>query len=121
MTSREFALSAGEGSFFPDLLVAALQGAIALAQMNRIPLAVAKDLNFDMARSLEIFLDVDCIVTEGGLGFGACRRQGEGKLARIARDLHPAAATAGRCFDQNRIADGAGNFRRFLVGADAAL
>src|SRR5262249_50964247 len=104
----------GRGAFFPDFLVAALQRAVALAQVNRLALAVAKDLDFDMTRSLEIFLDVDGIVTEGGLGFGACRRQSEGKFARIARDFHAAATAAGRRLDQNGIPDVAGDFRRFL-------
>src|SRR5262249_51546874 len=111
----------GRGAFFPDFLMATLQGAIALAQVNRLTLAVTKDLDFDVTRSLEIFLNVDGIVTEGGLGFGACRRQSEGKLACIARDLHAAAATAGCGLDQNRVPDIAGDFRRFLVSADAAF
>jgi hypothetical protein len=41
MRSRSSALSAGEG-FFPDLLVAALQRAVALAEMDRVALAVAE-------------------------------------------------------------------------------
>ena len=54
---------------FPDLLVAALQRTIALAQMHRAALAVAQDLDFDVARLLEIFLDIDFVIAEGGLGF----------------------------------------------------
>src|SRR5262245_14303860 len=64
----------GRGAFLPDLLVAALQGAIALAQVNRLTLAVTKNLDFDVTRSLEISLNVDGIVTESGLGLGARRR-----------------------------------------------
>ena len=111
----------GRGAFFPDLLVTALQGAIALAQVNRLAFAVTKDLDFNVTRSLEIFFNVDGIVTEGGFGFGACRRQSEGKLACIACDLHAAAATTGCGLDQNRVPDVAGDFRRFLVRADAAF
>ena len=57
----------------PDLLVAALQRAVALAQMHGAALAVAQHLDLDMARLLEIFLDIDIAVAEGGLGLGLRR------------------------------------------------
>ena len=53
---------------FPDLLVAALQGAVAFAEMHGAALAVAQDLDFDVARLLEILLDIDVAIAEGGLG-----------------------------------------------------
>jgi hypothetical protein len=49
----------GRGRFFPDLLVAALQRAVALAEMDRVALAVAEDLDLDMAGLAEVFLDID--------------------------------------------------------------
>ena len=55
----------------PDLLVAALQRAVALAEMDGLAGAVAEHLDLDVARLLEIFLDVDGVVAEGGLGLGA--------------------------------------------------
>ena len=61
----------GAAGFLPDFLVAALQRAIALAQMHDIAMAVGQDLDFDMARLLEIFLHIDRVVAEGGLGLGA--------------------------------------------------
>ena len=75
ISSRSWAFSAGRAGFFPDFLVAALQRAIALAQMHDIAMAVGQDLDFDMARLLEIFLHIDGVVAEGGLGFGARRGQ----------------------------------------------
>src|SRR4051812_38627097 len=45
----------GGGTFLPDLLMAALQRAIALAEMDGVALAVAENLNFDMAGVLQIF------------------------------------------------------------------
>ena len=68
----------GRGAFLPDLLVAALQRAIALAEMDGMALAVAKHLDFDVARALEIFLDIDGVVAERGLGFGARGRKRDG-------------------------------------------
>ena len=42
----------GRGAFLPDLLVAALQRAVALAEMDGAALAVAEHLDFDVARPL---------------------------------------------------------------------
>ena len=61
----------GRGAFLQHFLMAALQRAIALAKMNGIALAVAEHLDFDVARLLQIFFDVDGVVAESGLGFGA--------------------------------------------------
>ena len=53
------------GPFLPDLLVAALQRAIALAQMHGMALAIAENLDFNMARLFQIFFEIDRIVAEG--------------------------------------------------------
>ena len=66
--------------------MAALQRAVALAQVDGVALAVAEHLNLDVARLLEIFFDVDGVVAEGGFGFGPRRRQRDGKsTSRCAR------------------------------------
>ena len=59
------------GAFLPDFLVAALQRTVALAQMNGMAFAITKHLDFDMAGTLEIFLEIDGIVAKCGFGFGA--------------------------------------------------
>ena len=59
------------GAFLRNLLVATLQGTIAFTEMDGMTLAVAEHLDFDMARALEIFLDIDDIVAKCGLGLGA--------------------------------------------------
>ena len=68
------------GGLLEDLLMAPLQGAVALAEMDRIALTVAENLDLDVARLGEIFLHVDLVVAEGGLGFGARRRQGHAEV-----------------------------------------
>ena len=96
----------GRVAFLPDLLVAALQRAVALAEMDGAAMAVAEHLDFDVARPREIFLEIDRVVAERGLRLGA--RGGErvetGRR-RLARDLHAAPAAAGRRLDQHREAD----------------
>ena len=51
--------------------MAALQRAVALAEMDGIALAVAEDLELDVARVAEIFLDIDGVVAERALRLGA--------------------------------------------------
>src|SRR5579863_323556 len=46
-------------AFFPDLLMTALQRAVALAEMNGAALAVAEYLDFDVARPLQILFEVE--------------------------------------------------------------
>ena len=63
--------------------MAALQRAVALAEMDGAALAVAQHLDFDVARLLQIFLQIDRVVAEGGLGFRARGRE-RGRQARDA-------------------------------------
>src|SRR5262249_26327306 len=58
-------------TFFDHLLVAALDGAFAFAQVYDIAVFVGQDLNLDVARALNEFLDVDRRVAERRHGFGA--------------------------------------------------
>ena len=74
-------IDGGRGGFFQDLLVAALQRAIALAEMDGAALAVAHHLHFDVARLGEVFLDIDGVVAESGARLGA----GGGERVRKAR------------------------------------
>ena len=70
---------------------------------------------------LEIFLEIDGVVAEGGLGLRTRGRQRGGQFVRGARDLHAAAAAAGGGLDQHRKADLAGDRERFGVVGDAAF
>ncbi len=67
----------GAVSLFPHLLVAALQRAVAGAEVNGIALAIAQHLHLDVARLAEVLFHVDRLVAEGGLGLGAGGRPGE--------------------------------------------
>ena len=104
-----------------DLLMAPLQGAVALAEMDRIALAVAENLDLDVARLGEIFLDVDLVVAEGGLGFGARRRRARAEVGRRVRDLHAASAAAGRRLDQHREAHRLGDLHRLRLARHRAV
>ena len=96
--SRCSASMAGRGRFLPDLLVAALQRAVALAEMDGVALAVAEHLDLDVARLVEVLLEVDRVVAEGGarLGAGGGERLGQvvgaSRATFMPRPPPPAAA-----------------------------
>ena len=62
--------------------MAPLDGALALPQMQRRPVAVGEKLDFDVARALEVALDVNRVVTEGS----ACLVSGSGNVAQYTVD-----------------------------------
>ena len=82
---------------------------------------VCQKLNFDMAGLGEILFQIDLVVAERGLGFGAGRLDLAGQFLRRPGDLHAATAAAGRGLDQHRIADLGGNLRRRFDVADRAV
>ena len=53
------------GRFFQHLLVAALAGAVALAEMHAVPEIVDQHLNLHVARAFQVTFDVEAIVAEG--------------------------------------------------------
>ncbi len=99
-----FGGDAGAGGLFENLLVAALERAIALAEVYALAHPVAKDLNFDVTRLLEIFLHIDFVIAEGGLGLGTSGEEGGFDFLLGFRDLHAAPAAAGGGLDDDRIA-----------------
>ena len=101
---------AGGGRFFQDLLVAALRGAVALAQVDGAAVGVAEDLHLDVARFLDQALQQQVAVAEGGHGFGARRGQqfAQLRVVDVVAAAHAAAAAAGAGLDHQRRADAAG-------------
>src|SRR5690606_38902831 len=95
----------GGPGLLPDLLVAALQRTVAGAEMHGVALAVAQDLDLDVPRLLQVFLDIDGIVAEGALRLGAGGRDGYRHLLVVAGDFHAAPAAAGGGLDDHRITD----------------
>ena len=119
--ARAPAVKNGRGAFFPDLLVAALQRAIALAEMDGAAAAVAKHLDFDVARLLQVFFQIDRGIAERRFGLVGRGRQREREFVGGLRHLHAAAAAAGGRLHQHRKADGFGDGHGVVVGADRAV
>jgi len=82
------------GRDLDHLLVAALDGAVTLPQVHRIALAVADDLDLNVARPVDEALDEDGAVAEGRLGLGGRRLEEGHEVLHLAHDAHALAAAA---------------------------
>ena len=69
--ARSASFKRGRRALLPDLLMAPLQRTVAFAEMDGMAEPVAKNLNLDVTRLLEIFFEIDGVVAECGLGFGS--------------------------------------------------
>ena len=83
------------GRFLDDLLVAALNGTFALAEINHIAMLVAEHLDFDMARVDDEFFDEHAVVAKRRHGFGFRARKTLFNFAARLRNPHALAAAAG--------------------------
>ena len=91
--------------FFDHLLIAALDGTFALAEINHVAVLVAEHLDFDVAGIDDEFFDEDPVVAERGLGFGPGKTKSFGDFGSRIGDPHSLAAAAGGSLDHDGIAD----------------
>ena len=96
---------AWRGRFFGDLLMAALHRAIALEQINRIPMVVPEHLHFDVPRRREVFLDQYAIVLEAGRRLALAARERAREIRRAVNTPHALATASGHRFDEHGKAD----------------
>ena len=111
----------GGGGFLDEFLVAALHGAVAFAEVEGLAVAVGENLELDVAGFLDVFLEVNGAVAEGFFGFvfGDIELFGEGDV--VVGDAHAATAAAGDGFDDDGVADLAGDFDRLGLVGDGAV
>src|SRR5436190_1980660 len=77
-----------------QLLVVALHGAVALAEVDGAAVAIGEDLDLDVAAALDQLLEVDPVAAERRARFGLGLGVGGGDLGGAARDPHAAPAAA---------------------------
>ena len=92
------------GRLLDHLLVAALDRAVALAEVDHVALRVGEHLDLDVARVLEVALDVDAVVGEELLAFAGGALEGLLEVVRRHRDAEALAAAAARRLAGDRIA-----------------
>src|SRR2546426_172447 len=93
------------GGLLDELLMAALDRALALVKVDGRPLAVAERLDLDVARAIEVALDVDVAPAERGLGTPGRRRERRRQVLGLVHPRHADAATAGHCLEDHGIPD----------------
>src|SRR6201999_4462110 len=95
--------------------------ALALTQMDDRTELVAEDLELDVARRLDVLLNVDVGNSERRLGFALRGLDRMRQIGRRADDAHATAAAAGGGLDDDRIADVLGQLERFLFAVDRSI
>ena len=96
---------AGRRRLLDDFLVAALQRAVALTQMDGVAVAVGEDLQLDVARMADIFFDQHAGVAKGRLRLALRRFQRGVEIGMLVDTPHALAAAAGSRLDQQRVAE----------------
>src|SRR5690606_5273757 len=87
------------------LLVATLDRAFALAEMDAVAVCVGQHLDLDVPRLDDELLDEDAIVTEGAFRLRARAREAVLQLLLVPGNPHALAAASGRGLDHDGIAD----------------
>src|SRR5690606_13891244 len=93
------------GPLLEELLVAPLDRAVALEELHDLALAVAEDLDLDVLGLLDVLLDVELGVAEGGAGLLLGVDELALEVGVALHDAHAAAAAARRRLEDQREAD----------------
>jgi len=102
------------GRLLDDLLVAALDRAFALAEVEHIAVLVAEHLDLDVARLDDELLDEHAVVAEARKPLALGRLEALAHVLLGVSEAHTLAAAAGRGLHHHRIAD-------FVRNADGVL
>ena len=105
---------AGGGRFFQHFLVPALHRAVALKQIDAVPMRIGKHLNLNVARALHIFFDQDRIVAKTVFRFALAGSQCSGEISSLLHHAHAFTATACAGLDQHRVAYAIGRCPQYL-------
>ena len=101
-----------------QLLMAALDGALALAESQHAALRVGKHLDLHMPRRANELLDVEAGVSEGRLGLGGGGPERALELVLGVDDPHPLATAACRSLEEHGISE-LGSHRARLSGPNS--
>ena len=111
----------GGGRFLDQLLMPALNAAIALAEMDVIPVFVAEHLDLDVADLREEPLEIYFRIAERRLRLGRRLLELGAEFLDAVDDAHAAAAATATCLQQQREADIARNCFRWRCRGESLL
>ena len=109
------------GGLFDQLLVVALDRAVALADVDHVAVAVGHDLDLHVATTLDQALQVDAVVPEGGASFALGVGVGRRDLVLGGGDAHASAAAAAFGLEQDGVSGALGHLDRLLGVAQDAV
>ena len=107
--SASSTIHGGAGRLLDQLLVAALDRAVALAEVNDVAVGVGEHLDLDVAGVGQVALEVDRRVAEELLALAGRALERVRQLAGVARHAEALAAAAAGGLDRDRIADAGGD------------
>src|SRR5262249_31914573 len=109
------------GGFLEQLLMAALDGALALAKVHDSAVVIAEHLELDVPRTLDVLLEIDIADAERGFRLALRRLQRLAQLACGADDAHAAAAAAGDRLDDDGIPEILRDLLRLLLAVERSV
>ena len=98
-----------------DLLVPALQRALALAEVDHAAVLVGQHLDLDVPGRRDQAFDEQGVVAERAARLAPGRGHGVGEVAGPVHRVHALPATSGRRLDQHRVADPRGGLCQLVV------
>jgi hypothetical protein len=98
-------INLGGRGFFHELLMTALNGALALAQVDHPPVLVAQNLKLDMPGRGNVLFQIDIGSSKRCRRLILRRPKKMGKVVRRGHNPHSPAAATRRGFDHNGVAD----------------
>ena len=117
----QIVIEKGGGGFFKEFLVAPLDRTVAFAHVNNFTAFIAKDLEFDMVRFFDEFLEVDVGITEGFFRFHPCGEESFDEADIVMGGSHAFAAATSDGFDHHGVPDFFCGFDGFMFGSDGAI
>ena len=86
-----------------DLLIAQLHRAVSFMQMQDVAVAIGQDLDLDVARTFDQFLDEEITVAEGARGFTPATLERLGHGIRVNDDAHASTAATARGLEHHGV------------------
>ena len=111
----------GAGRLLDHLLVATLDRALALVEVQQVAMAVANQLDLDMARLLDKLLYENPVVAKAAARLVAAAGETLQRLLVVEGHAQALATAAGTGLDHHRVTDAAGDFNRALGRLDGAV